>query len=46
MFCGAVAATVVGGEVELYAIRCGFYVIKPSGEDVTIVPLVSRKIVR
>ncbi|GHV90913.1 hypothetical protein AGMMS50268_14160 [Spirochaetia bacterium] len=43
-FYGAVAATVVNEEVELYAIRHGFYVIKPSGEDVTIVPPVSQKI--
>ena len=43
-FYGAVAATVVSEEVELYAIRHGFYVIKPSGEDVTIVPPVSQKI--
>ncbi|GHV96776.1 hypothetical protein AGMMS50293_30960 [Spirochaetia bacterium] len=43
-FYGAVAGTVVTKEVELYAIRHGFYVIKPSGEDVTIVPPVSQKI--
>ena len=43
-FYGEVAATVVSEEVELYAIRHGFYVIKPSGEDVTIVPPVSQKI--
>ncbi|GHV25254.1 hypothetical protein AGMMS4952_02560 [Spirochaetia bacterium] len=43
-FYGAVAATVISEEVELYAIRHGFYVIKPSGEDVTIVPPVSREI--
>ena len=43
-FYGAVASTVISKEVELYAIRHGFYVIKPSGEDVTIVPPVSKKI--
>jgi hypothetical protein len=41
---GAVAGTVVKKDVELYAIRHGFYVIKPSGEDVTIVPPVSKNI--
>ncbi|GHV36812.1 hypothetical protein AGMMS49546_02910 [Spirochaetia bacterium] len=43
-FYGAVAGTVINEEVELYAIRHGFYVIKPSGEDITIVPPVSQKI--
>ncbi|GHV96114.1 hypothetical protein AGMMS50293_24340 [Spirochaetia bacterium] len=43
-FYGAVAATVIKKEVELYAIRHGLYVIKPSGENVTIIPPVSREI--
>ena len=33
---GAVAAMIVSSEVETYAKRQGFYVIKPSGESVKI----------
>ena len=36
-FFGAMAATVVDDDARIYALRHGFYVIEPSGEDVTIV---------
>jgi hypothetical protein len=35
-FFGAIAASIINEDVKKYALKQGFYVIEPSGEDVTI----------
>jgi hypothetical protein len=39
---GAVAAMIIAGDVKKYALRQGFYVIEPSGEDITVTKPVSH----
>jgi hypothetical protein len=41
-FFGALAATVMKKDVKLNALRQGFYVIEPTGENVKITPPVSK----
>ena len=43
-FLGAMAATVVDEDTKRYALKQGFYVIEPSGEDVKIAGPVSAKV--
>jgi len=43
-FLGAIAATVIDEDTRRYALKQGFYIIEPSGEDVKIVKPVSAKI--
>ena len=43
-FFGAIAATVIDEDVRRYALKQGFYVIEPSGEDVKIVKPASQKV--
>ena len=42
-FYGAVAAAVAGEDVKTYALKQGFYVIEPSGEDVKVTPPFSNR---
>ncbi|MDR2484878.1 MAG: hypothetical protein LBD55_05745, partial [Treponema sp.] len=42
-FYGAIAAAVAGEDVKTYALKQGFYVIEPSGEDVTVTPPFSNR---
>jgi hypothetical protein len=43
-FFGAIAATVIDEDVRRYALKQGFYLIEPSGEDVKIVKPASQKV--
>ena len=43
-FLGAIAATIVDEDTRRYALKQGFYIIEPSGEDVKIVEPVSAKV--
>ena len=43
-FFGAIAATVIDEDVKRYALKQGFYLIEPSGEDVKIVKPASQKV--
>ncbi|MDR2535252.1 MAG: hypothetical protein LBD29_04365 [Treponema sp.] len=42
-FYGSLAAAVAGEEVKTYALKQGFYVIEPSGEDVKVTPPFSNR---
>jgi hypothetical protein len=41
-FFGAMAATVIDEDAKRYALKQGFYIIEPSGEDVKITPPASK----
>jgi hypothetical protein len=41
-FFGAIAATVIAEDAKRYALKQGFYIIEPSGEDVKIIPPASK----
>jgi hypothetical protein len=43
-FLGAMAATVVDDDTRRYALKQGFYIIEPSGEDVKIIEPASAKV--
>jgi hypothetical protein len=43
-FFGAIAATVIDEDTKRYALKQGFYVIEPSGEDVEILKPASEKV--
>jgi len=43
-FSGAIAANVIDEDTKRYALKQGFYIIEPSGEDVRIVKPVSAKV--
>jgi len=43
-FLGAIAATIVDEDTRRYALKQGFYIIEPSGEDVKIAEPVSAKV--
>ena len=39
---GALAAAVIAGDTKTYALKQGFYIVEPSGENVKIIPPVSK----
>jgi hypothetical protein len=41
-FFGAIAATVIDEDAKRYALKQGFFIIEPSGEDVKIIPPASK----
>jgi hypothetical protein len=43
-FFGAIAATIVDKSAKEYALKKGFFVIEPSGEDVKVTKPVSAKV--
>jgi len=43
-FSGAIAATIIDEDTKRYALKQGFYIIEPSGENVKIVKPVSAKV--
>jgi uncharacterized protein YqgV (UPF0045/DUF77 family) len=43
-FLGAIAAAIIDEDTRRYALKQGFYIIEPSGEDVKIVEPVSAKV--
>jgi hypothetical protein len=41
-FFGAIAAAVIAKDIKTYALKQGFYIVEPSGENVKIIPPVTQ----